>query len=156
MAEYAAGHELGTYTVRVMGECLAPRIVNRLLFPGEKIAYVLQGLRDVTVYTDRRILLVNYMGVTGKAVEYTTYAYKDVISYSITTPGLGFDIDGEIVLRFINREVLIIHVDKGNNMDRYLFLTYDLVSAAKMEVPLQKGVFVDSEDARTNNEKFFD
>lgn len=156
MAEYATGHELGTYTVRVMGECLAPRIVNRLLFPGEKIAFVLQGLRDVTVYTDRRILLVNYMGVTGKAVEYTTYSYQDIISYSITTPGLGFDVDGEIVLRFINREVLIIHVDKGNNMDRYLFLTYDLVSAGKMNVPIQKGVFVESEDARTNNEKFFD
>ncbi len=156
MAEYAAGHELGTYTVRVMGECLAPRIVNRLLFPGEKIAFVLQGLRDVTVYTDRRILLVNYMGVTGKAVEYTTYSYQDIISYSITTPGLGFDVDGEIVLRFINREVLIIHVDKGNNMDRYLFLTYDLISAGKMNVPIQKGVFVESEDARTNNEKFFD
>jgi hypothetical protein len=139
-----------------MGECLAPRIVNRLLFPGEKIAFVLQGLRDVTVYTDRRILLVNYMGVTGKAVEYTTYSYQDIISYSITTPGLGFDVDGEIVLRFINREVLIIHVDKGNNMDRYLFLTYDLVSAGKMNVPIQKGVFVESEDARTNNEKFFD
>ena len=121
-----------------------------------KIAFVLQGLRDVTVYTDRRILLVNYMGVTGKAVEYTTYSYQDIISYSITTPGLGFDVDGEIVLRFINREVLIIHVDKGNNMDRYLFLTYDLVSAGKMNVPIQKGVFVESEDARTNNEKFFD
>ena len=41
-------------------------------------------------------------------------------------------------------------------MDRYLFLTYDLVSAGKMNVPLQKGVFTDGEDVRTNNEKFFD
>ena len=156
MADYVAAQELGTYSIKVMGECLAPRIVNRLLFPGEKIAFVLQGIRDVTVYTDQRIIVVNYIGVSGRSVEYTTYAYKDVISYSITTPGLGFDTDGEIVLRFINREVLIIHIDKGNNMDRYLFLTYDLVSAGKMGVPLQKGVFVEGEDARTNNEKFFD
>ena len=156
MAEYVNGHELGTYSIKVMGECLAPRIVNRLLFPGEKIAFVLQGLRDVTVYTDQRILLVNYRSISGKSVEYTTYAFKDVISYSITTPGLGFDTDGEIVLRFINREVLIISVYKGNNMDRYLFLTYDLISAAKMNVPLQKGVFTDGEDVRANNEKFFD
>jgi hypothetical protein len=156
MAEYVNGHELGTYSIKVMGECLAPRIVNRLLFPGEKIAYVLQGLRDVTVFTDQRILLVNYRSISGKSVEYTSYAYRDIISYSITTPGLGFDVDGEIVLRFINREVLIISIDKGNNMDRFLFLTYDLVSAGKMNIPLQKGVFPDGEDVRTNNEKFFD
>jgi predicted component of type VI protein secretion system len=41
-------------------------------------------------------------------------------------------------------------------MDRFLFLTYDLVSAGKMNIPLQKGVFPDGEDVRTNNEKFFD
>lgn len=156
MADYTTGSELGTYKIRVMGECLAPRMVNRLLLTDEKIAYVLQGIRDITVFTDKRILVVNYRHALGKSVEYTSYMYQDVISYSITTPGLGFDTDGEIVLRFINREVLLISVDKDNNMDRYLFLTYDLVGAGKMGTPLQKGVFTEGEDARTNNEKFFE
>ena len=144
MADYKTGTELGTYSIRAMGEALAPRMVNRLLFPEEKIAFVLQGIRDITVFTDYRILVVNYRNALGKSVEYTSYMYKDVISYSITTPGLGFDTDGEIVLRFINREVLMISVDKDNNMDRFLFLTYDLVGAGKTGTPLQKGVFVDT------------
>ena len=148
--------ELATYKVKLMGECLAPRIVNRLLLPGEKIAFVLQGIRDVGVFTNLRFLAVNYRHVTGKSVEYTSYMFKDVISYSIVTPGLGFDTEGEIVLRFINREVLIMTIDKGNNLDRFLFLTYDLVSAAKMNVDLQKGVFPDGVSVRENNEKFFD
>lgn len=148
--------ELATYSVKLMGECLAPRMVNRLLFPDEKIAFVLQGIRDVGVFTNLRFLAVNYRGVSGKSVEYTSYMYKDVISYSIVTPGLGFDVDGEVVLRFINREVLILNIDKGNNLDRYLFLTYDLISAAKMGIPLQKGVFESGLTVRENNEKFFD
>ncbi len=148
--------ELSAYTVKLMGECLAPRIINRLLLPGERIAFVLQGIRDIGVFTNYRFLAVNYRHVTGKSVEYTSYMFKDVISYSIVTPGLGFDTDGEIVLRFINREVLILNVDKGNNLDRFLFLTYDLVSAAKMNVELQKGVFDESLSVRENNEKFFD
>lgn len=148
--------ELSTYKVKLMGECLAPRMINRLLFPDEKIAFVLQGIRDVGVFTNLRFLAVNYRSITGKSVEYTSYMWKDVISYSIVTPGLGFDTDGEIVLRFINREVLIMNIDKGNNLDRFLFLTYDLVSAAKMNVPLQKGVFEDSLSVRENNERFFD
>ena len=149
-------HELATYKVKLMGECLAPRMVNRLLLPDEKIAFVLQGIRDVGVFTNLRYLSVNYIGASGKAVEYTSYMFKDVISYSIVTPGLGFDTDGEIVLRFINREVLILDIDKGNNLDRFLFLTYDLISAAKMGVPLQKGVFDANLSVRENNEKFFD
>lgn len=148
--------ELTTYKVKLMGECLAPRIVNRLLFPDEKIAFVLQGIRDVGVFTNYRFIAVNYRSVTGKSVEYTSYMFKDVISYSIVTPGLGFDTDGEIVLRFINREVLLLNIDKGNNLDRFLFLTYDLVSSAKMGVPLQRGVFDPNLSVRDNNEKFFD
>lgn len=148
--------ELATYKVKLMGECLAPRMINRLLLPDEKIAYVLQGIRDVGVFTNLRFLAVNYRSVTGKSVEYTSYMWRDVISYSIVTPGLGFDTDGEIVLRFINREVLILNIDKGNNLDRYLFLTYDLVSAAKMNLPLQKGVYEDNLSVRENNERFFD
>ena len=148
--------ELATYKVKLMGECLAPRMVNRLLFPDEKIAFVLQGVRDVGVFTNLRFLAVNYRNVTGKSVEYTSYAFKDVISYSIVTPGVGFDTDGEVVLRFINGEVLILNIDKGNNMDRYLFLTYDLVSSAKMGVPLQKGVYESNLSVRENNERFFD
>ena len=148
--------ELGTYKVKLLGECLAPRMVNRLLFPDEKIAFVLQGIRDVGVFTNYRFLAVNYRNLSGKSVEYTSYMFKDVISYSIVTPGLGFDTDGEIVLRFINREVLILNIDKGNNLDKYLFLTYDLISAAKMGTPLQKGVFDSKMSVRDNNEKFFD
>lgn len=148
--------ELGTYKVKLMGECLAPRMVNRLLFPDEKIAFVLQGIRDVGVFTNYRFIAVNYRSVTGKSVEYTSYMFKDVISYSLVTPGLGFDTDGEIVLRFINREVLILNIDKGNNLDRFLFLTYDLVSAAKMGIPLQAGVFDSSLSVRENNERYFD
>lgn len=148
--------ELSAYKVRLLGECLAPRMVNRLLFPDEKIAFVLQGLRDVAVFTNYRFIAVNYRNVSGKSVEYTSYMFKDVISYSIVTPGLGFDTDGEIVLRFINREVLILHIDRDNNLDRFLFLTYDLVSAAKMGIPLQKGVYDSNLSVRENNEKFFD
>ena len=148
--------ELATYKVKLMGECLAPRMVNRLLLPDEKIAFVLQGIRDIGVFTNLRFLCVNYIGASGKAVEYTSYMFKDVISYSIVTPGFGLDCDSEIVLRFINREVVQMTIDKGHNLDRYLYLTYDLVSAVKGNHELQKGVFNMSLSVKENNEQFFE
>lgn len=148
--------ELATLKVGLMGECRVPRMVNRLLFPNERIAFALKGLRDIVVFTNVRILYVDYRQVTGKSIEYSTYMFKDVISYSIVTPGISLDCDSEIVLRFINREVVQLNVDKGNNLDRYLYLTYDLISAVKNNHELQKGVFNMSLSVRENNEQFFE
>ena len=148
--------ELSVLKVTLMGECRVPRMVNRLLFPEERIAFALKGVRDIVVFTNYRILYVDYRQVTGKSVEYATYMFKDVISYSVVTPGYGLDCDSEIVLRFINREVVQLVIDKGNNLDRFLFLTYDLVSAVKNNHELQKGVFNMSLSVRENNELFFE
>ena len=148
--------ELATLKISLVGECRVPRLVNRLLFPNERIAFALKGVRDIVVFTNIRVLYLDYRQVTGKSVEYATYMFKDVISYSIVTPGYGLDCDSEIVLRFINREVVQISIDKGNNLDRYLFLTYDLVSAVKDNHELQKGVFNMSLTPKENNEQFFE
>ena len=112
--------ELSVLKVKLLGETRVPRMVNRLLFPNEKIAFAMQGIRDMVVFTDTRILYMDYRQVTGKSVEYATYMYKDVISYSIVTPGFGLDCDSEVVLRFINREVVQLTIDKGHNLDRFL------------------------------------
>ena len=152
----AYDNELATLKVALMGECKVPRIINRLLFPNERIAFALKGIRDIMVFTNVRILYLDYRQVTGKSVEYATYMYKDVISYSIVTPGFGLDCDSEIVLRFINREVVQMTIDKGHNLDRYLYLTYDLVSAVKDNHELQKGVFNMSLSVKENNEQFFE
>ena len=148
--------ELSKLKISLMGECRVPRIVNRLLFPNERIAFALKGIRDIVIFTNNRILYLDYRQVTGKSVEYATYMFSDVISYSIVTPGFGLDCDSEIVLRFINREVVQITIDKGHNLDRYLYLTYDLVSAIKGNHELQKGVFNMSLSVKENNEQFFE
>ena len=148
--------ELASLKISLMGECRVPRIINRLLFPNERIAFALKGVRDIVVFTNCRLLYVNYRNVSGKSVEYSTYMFKDVISYSIVTPGLGLDCDSEIVLRFIDREVVMLQIDKGHNLDRYLYLTYDLISASKDNHELQKGVFNTRLSVKENNEQFFE
>ena len=75
--------ELETLKVKLLGETRVPRMVNRLLFPNEKIAFAMQGIRDIMIFTDTRLLYMDYRQVTGKSVEYATYMYKDVITYLI-------------------------------------------------------------------------
>ena len=68
---------------------------GRLLGPGEEIhaAYVL--IRDSFIFTNRRLILVDKQGMTGKKVDYTSVPYRHVHRFSVETAG-HFDLDAEL------------------------------------------------------------
>jgi hypothetical protein len=67
----------------------------RLLGPGEQIhgAYLL--IRDTILLTDRRLILVDKQGITGRKVEYHSYPYKSITHFAVETAG-HFDMDAEL------------------------------------------------------------
>lgn len=67
----------------------------RLLSPGESVhaAYLL--VRDAFLFTDRRLILVDKQGLTGKKVEYHSLPYRSITHYSVETAGT-FDLDAEL------------------------------------------------------------
>ncbi|MFH9608375.1 PH domain-containing protein [Streptomyces sp. NPDC017448] len=67
----------------------------RLLGQGEQIhaAYLL--VRDSILYTDRRLILVDKQGITGKKVEYRSVPYRSITQFSVETAGT-FDLDAEL------------------------------------------------------------
>jgi hypothetical protein len=68
---------------------------GRLLGPGEEIcgAYVL--VRDSFIFTNRRLILVDKQGMTGKKVDYTSIPYRHIHRFSVETAG-HFDMDTEM------------------------------------------------------------
>ena len=66
-----------------------------LLAPGESVQRAFGLIRDLIVFTDRRILLVNKQGVTGSKVEYLSIPYRSIVMFSIETAG-HFDMDSEL------------------------------------------------------------
>jgi hypothetical protein len=67
----------------------------RLLGQGEQVhaAYLL--IRDTILFTDRRLILVDKQGITGKKVEYHSIPYKSVTHFAVETAGT-FDLDAEL------------------------------------------------------------
>ena len=47
------------------------------------------------VFTDRRIILVDKQGLTGKKVEYHSIPYRSITHFSVETAG-NFDLDAEL------------------------------------------------------------
>lgn len=66
-----------------------------ILASGERIEKAYQLIRDLFVFTDKRLVLVDRQGLTGKKVEYHSIPYKNVTHFSIETAG-SFDLDAEL------------------------------------------------------------
>lgn len=68
-----------------------------LLVPGERIELAYKLFRDLFVFTDRRLLLIDKQGLTGKKIESHSIPYKSIVHFSVETAGT-FDLDAELKL----------------------------------------------------------
>ena len=66
-----------------------------LLASTEKVEHAYKLVRDLLIFTDKRLILVDKQGVTGKKIEYHSIPYKSVVHFSIETAGT-FDLDAEL------------------------------------------------------------
>ncbi len=66
-----------------------------VLAQGERVEKAYQLIRDMFVFTDKRLIFVNRQGMTGKKVEYQSIPYRSITRFSIETAGT-FDLDAEL------------------------------------------------------------
>jgi hypothetical protein len=79
-------------------ESLRPQI-EHLLVEGENLKTAAKGIRDFVVFTNKRIIVVNTQGVTGRKIDYTSLPLRGIQAFSIETAGT-FDRDAELDLWF--------------------------------------------------------
>jgi hypothetical protein len=68
---------------------------SQVLTPGERIERAYQLIRDMFVFTDKRLIFVNRQGLSGSKVEYQSIPYRSITRFSIETAGT-FDLDAEL------------------------------------------------------------
>jgi len=78
--------------------------LERFLLDGENVDRAFVVIRDLMVFTNKRLILIDKQGVTGKKKEYRSIPYKSILHFSIETNG-HFEIDAELKI-FIKEESL--------------------------------------------------
>lgn len=68
---------------------------GRLLIDTEQIELGFTLFRDVFMFTNKRLILVDIQGITGSKVEYKSMPYKSISRFSLETSGT-FDLDAEL------------------------------------------------------------
>ena len=66
-----------------------------VLVAGEGVDSAYKVLRDTFVFTNKRLILIDRQGITGKKVEYLSVPYKSMVSFAVETAGT-FDMDSEL------------------------------------------------------------
>lgn len=65
------------------------------LVPGETVVRGFKIVRDLFIFTDKRLILIDKQGITGRKAEYHSIPYKSISHFSIETAG-NFDMDAEM------------------------------------------------------------
>lgn len=78
-------------------EVKIPADVEDLLVPGECPVCAYSTIRDVAIFTDRRLIVRDSQGLTGKKVEIYTLPYKSIDMYSTENAG-HLDVNSEVEL----------------------------------------------------------
>jgi hypothetical protein len=69
--------------------------LDALLAEGERLLRAFRIIRDLFVFTDKRLILIDKQGLTGKKTEYHSIPYKAISHFSVETAGT-FDADAEL------------------------------------------------------------
>lgn len=95
------------------------------LVEGEEVLRAYQVIRDYFVFTDKRLILVDRQGVTGKKTEFMTIPYHSIVRFSKESVGV-LDLDAELKIWVRDQEAPIVkHFGKNQSVNE----VYKVLSA---------------------------
>lgn len=71
------------------------RQLEDILIPDEQVNLAFVLVRDLIVFTDYRLILVDKQGVTGKKISYKSLPYRSISRFTVETSG-HLDLDAEL------------------------------------------------------------
>lgn len=88
-----------------------------ILIEGEVLEKAYKVVRDLYVFTNKRLILVDKQGLTASKVEYLSIPYKSIIRFSKESAGL-LDLDAELKIWLIGmHEPITKEFKKDNNIN---------------------------------------
>lgn len=94
------------------------RDYEKLLAKSERIERAYKLIRDLFIFTDKRLILVDIQGITGKKIAYHSIPYKNISHFSIETAG-NFDLDAELKIWVSGMGTSPLEKKFNKNLDIY-------------------------------------
>jgi Protein of unknown function (DUF1696). len=82
----------------LVSECPIPDDVSDLLVEGETAVAAYKTFRDSAIFTNKRLIVRDAQGITGKKVEIYSLPYSSINMWSTENAGKIFDVNAEVEL----------------------------------------------------------
>ena len=100
-----------------------------ILVEGESLVAAYKIVRDMIVFTNKRLMLVDKQGMTGSKTEYQSIPYARVVRFSKESAGI-MDLDAELKIWIVGQPVPITKTfGKNENVNE----VYQILSRAVLE-----------------------
>ncbi|MDX1428611.1 MAG: PH domain-containing protein [Salegentibacter mishustinae] len=96
---------------------------GRLLTESEEIELGFSLLRDIFMFTNKRLILIDIQGLTGKKQEYLSLPYRHISRFSLETAGT-FDLDAELKIWISSENVPSVSKKFNKSIDIYAVQRY--------------------------------
>ena len=110
----------------LISECLIPSDIKILLVKGENAIAAYKTFRDIAIFTNKRIIIRDAQGLTGKKIEMYSIPYSSINMWSTENAGV-IDFTSEVEL-WTRAGQFKINLSKGVNVRKFdkLMATYVL------------------------------
>lgn len=102
----------------LVSECPIPQDVNNLLVQGEVAVAAYATFRDTAVFTNKRLIVKDVQGLTGKKVEIYSLPYSAINMWSTENAGGFLDYSAEVEL-WTRAGHIKVKLQKGVDVRRF-------------------------------------
>lgn len=110
--------ELTPLTWTFVREYPVPADINDILLPGEEPKAAYATIRDSAIFTNRRLIVRDAQGLTGKKVEMYSLPYSSINMWSTENAGKFLDFNAEVEL-WTRAGHIKINLKKGIDIRRF-------------------------------------
>ena len=102
----------------LIAECPIPQDVEDLLVEGEEAVAAYKTLRDSAIFTNKRLIVRDVQGLTGKKVEIYSLPYSSINMWSTENAGKFLDLNAEVEL-WTRAGHIKINLQKGVDIRKF-------------------------------------
>lgn len=107
-------------------KCEPTEDIKNMLVDGEQIFQSFKTIRDVAAFTNKRLIVRDAQGLTGKKIEIYSLPYSQIIMWSTENAGKFLDINAEVEL-WTKAGNIKIKLDKSINIREFDLLLANAV-----------------------------
>lgn len=102
----------------LVSECPIPNDVIDILVEGEVAVAAYKTFRDSAIFTNKRLIVRDAQGITGKKVEIYSLPYSSIVMWSTENAGKIFDFNAEVEL-WTRAGHIKVNLNKGVDIRKF-------------------------------------